>query len=236
MLLSIANLKHHVAAAERGRWALNAIALTEHGTVSSNGKTLLFIPYPAVNPKDVPVIEGIDAASLPATFPVLINVEDAVRAASIVPAKHINPVYRYIQADFRGGKVVFAGTDGASVQQVNATPNDGEYPNFVSVLPDYSRSKPITLDVGYLFKAIKTLKEASGEDIVTLRLLDKDSAVNISTRDGLAMLVMPTDDSASVDGFDALKAKPQKVKRERKEKKPRQPSLMLETEPTADEA
>ncbi|MCK6500641.1 MAG: hypothetical protein L6Q38_14290, partial [Nitrospira sp.] len=83
MYLSQANLKCHVAASENGRWAFRSIALTDKGTVSTDGRLLLFVPYPKV--EDVPPIKGMDLKPLKEGETLLLDPEDAVRAAGMVP-------------------------------------------------------------------------------------------------------------------------------------------------------
>lgn len=59
MFLNTANLKHHLAAAQRGRYALNAIALTSRGTLSTDGHALLFVPYPELTPRTRPRLRAL---------------------------------------------------------------------------------------------------------------------------------------------------------------------------------
>src|SRR5690606_12923786 len=86
MFLNTANLKHHVTAANRGRYALNAIALTRRGTLSSDGHCLLFVPYPEVSAKDAPKIDGVNSKAKPPNL-ALLDPADAAKAASMVSGK-----------------------------------------------------------------------------------------------------------------------------------------------------
>jgi hypothetical protein len=61
MLLMPQHLKCNAAASERGRFALNAIALIDKGALSSDGRILLFVPYPDIDAADAPLIEGVNA-------------------------------------------------------------------------------------------------------------------------------------------------------------------------------
>ncbi|MBX3475734.1 MAG: hypothetical protein KF754_15290 [Planctomycetes bacterium] len=67
MFLCSSQLKHHVVASSRGRYALNSIALTRRGVISTDGHSLVLAPYPEADPAEAPMIEGVNPASPPAT-------------------------------------------------------------------------------------------------------------------------------------------------------------------------
>lgn len=193
MFLNTANLKHHVTAANRGRFALNAIALTRRGTLSSDGHCLLFVPYPEVSAKDAPRIDGVNSKAKPPNL-ALLDPADAAKAASMVSGKgrkSTQPVFELVHAEVKDGRIVLGATDGGGAQVMTCQQVEGQYPDVAVVIPDYAGSHTISVNVEQLLRALKALKGATREEVVTLRVIDDQSAIGLSCKDGTAMLVMP---------------------------------------------
>lgn len=195
MILHPRNLKCHVAAAQRGRYALNAIALTKKGTLSTDGHLLLFVPLPDLKPEDAPKIEGVNAVSAALDKPVLVSTEDAHRAAGMVGkakrGSNASPWQEVVQAEIRGGQVVFGATDLRASQTMTVSSPEGEYPEIAHVLPDYSKALTVTVDIEQMLKALKVLKAASTNDAVTLRINSDQEAIGYSCADGVCLIQMP---------------------------------------------
>ncbi|MBZ0134998.1 MAG: hypothetical protein K8I27_01340 [Planctomycetes bacterium] len=193
MYLNTANLKHHVAAANRGRYALNAIALTERGTLSTDGHSLLFVPYPEVDANDAPKIEGINSKAKPPKL-ALLDPADAAKAAAMVSGKGRKstlPAFNLIHAEVKKGSIVLGSTDGAGAQVMTCQQAEGQYPDVAVVIPDYKKAHVISVNIDTLLRSLKALKGATDEDVVTIRVIDDQQAVGMSCKDGTAMLVMP---------------------------------------------
>ncbi|MCA8937464.1 MAG: hypothetical protein KDB68_14810 [Planctomycetes bacterium] len=193
MYLNTANLKHHVAAANRGRYALNAIALTERGTLSSDGHALLFVPYPEVDSNDAPKIDGV-MGKAKAPKLALLDPADAGKAASMVSGKGRKstlPALNLIHVEVKKGSIVMGATDGAGAQVMTCQQVEGQYPDVGAVIPDYSKATVASFEIDQLLRSLKALKGATGESNVTLRLIDDGQALGLSCKDGTAMLVMP---------------------------------------------
>jgi len=193
MFLNISNLKSHVAAELKGRYALNALALGPKGTISTDGRALLFVPYPDVAPADAPRIAGVNPTG-PQEKPVLLDPKDAAKAAAMLGKRKrgSNPFTELVQVEVRGEELVLGATDLAASQTMNCRPIDGEFPNVGSVIPDYSGAHVVTLEIDLFLRALKALRGASKSSTLTLRQIDDQQAIGISCDDGVAMLVMPT--------------------------------------------
>ena len=193
MFLSTANLKHHLAAANRGRYALNAIALTERGTLSTDGHSLLFVPYPEFDAKDAPKIDGVNSKAKPPKL-ALLDPADAAKAVSMVAGKGrraTQPAFNLIHAEVKKGSIALGSTDGAAAQVMTCQQVDGQYPDVAVVIPDYGTAHVISLNIDTLLRSLKALKGATDEEVVTIRVIDDQQAVGMSCKDGTAMLVMP---------------------------------------------
>ena len=193
MYLNTANLKHHVAAANRGRYALNAIALTERGTLSTDGHSLLFVPYPEVDAKDAPKIDGVNSKAKPPKL-ALLDPADASKAAAMVSGKGRKstlPAFNLIHAEVKKGSIVLGATDGGGAQILTCQQVEGQYPDVAVVIPDYDKAHVISLNIDTLLKSLKALKGATDEEVVTLRVIDDQQAIGLSCKDGTAMLCMP---------------------------------------------
>lgn len=193
MLLNIRNLKHHVAAANSGRYALNAIALTKRGTLSTDGHALLFIPYEQISAKDAPKIEGVNTKSKPPKL-ALLDTADAAKAVGMVASKgrrSTQPAFELIHAEVRDDTIVLGATDGAAAQVMTCKQAEGQYPDVSAVIPDYTKSSVASFEIDQLIRSLKALKGATRESTVTLRVIDDQQALGLSCRDGTAMLVMP---------------------------------------------
>ncbi|MCC6575121.1 MAG: hypothetical protein IT462_15195 [Planctomycetes bacterium] len=202
MLLSHANLKVHVAAAHRGRYALDTIALTKKGSVSTDGRLVLYVPYPTAKPADAPTIPGVNVSSPTPDSPVLVRTDDATRAAGMVgkgKRGYASPFAGLIQAEVKDDKIVFGATDLSSPQVMTVGRDEGAWPNIGPLLPNMSKAVTITLDLDTTLKALKTLRAASKEQEVTLRILSDQDGVSFSTRDGVAMYQMPVTVKAPED-------------------------------------
>lgn len=195
MYLSAQNLKCHVAAREHGRFPLHSIALTEHGTVSTDGRLLLFIPYPSVDPKDIPGVEGMKNTPMPKAL-ILIDPEDAKRAADMAPKRPLCPAHALVHIEPESNpdgedRFTFGVTDGRRTQKMTARKVEGSFPDYPCVIPDYTTCHAVTFDIKMLARAIKTLEAASNGTLVTIRLVKHDIGVGFSTDDGVGLIVMP---------------------------------------------
>ena len=193
MFLNTANLKHHLAAAQRGRYALNAIALTSRGTLSTDGHALLFVPYPEVEAKDVPKIDGVDAASPPPALPFLLAIPEALKAAAMVgkAKRHASPFVTLIQAEIKGDTLTLGATDLSNAQVMRVPRLEGEFPEVGGVIPDYATAMAVSVDLENLLQGLKALRGASDTGEVTLRVIDDQHAIGLSCKNGAAMLLMP---------------------------------------------
>ncbi len=194
MFLSTANLKHHVAAASRGRYALNSIALTPNGTMSTDGHSLLFTPYPDADPKDAPKIDGVDPKTpAPQVEPFLLDLGDAGKAAAMLgkPRRHAPAVTQFIQAEISDDAIVLGVTDLANAQTMKARRMDGVYPEVGAVIPDYDKAMAVSVNLDQLVRSLKALRGATSDEVVTIRIIDDQQAVGFSCKDGTAMLCMP---------------------------------------------
>lgn len=194
MFLSSSQLKHHVAATSRGRYALNSIALMPGGTLSTDGHSLLFSPYPDVDPKDAPKIDGVDAASPPPQVePFLLGLDDAAKAAAMSgkAKRHAPPITQFIQAAIRDDSIVLGATDLSNTQAMTARRVEGVFPEVGGVIPDYAEAKAITVNIDQLLRSLKALRGVTNDEVVTLRIIDDQQALGFSCKDGTALLCMP---------------------------------------------
>lgn len=194
MFLCSSNFRHHLAAARNGRYALSTIALTDRGTLSTDGHCLLFVPYPVIDPKEAPDIDGVDAASPPPKGdPFLVSTDDAEKAAAMVgkPRRHAPAATRVLQAHVEGESLVVGATDLAHSRVLRLQRAQGQFPEVGRVIPDYRSSVAITMNVANLIQTLKAMAGASSEPTVTLRVIDDQQAMGLSCRDGVAALIMP---------------------------------------------
>ncbi|MCC6574981.1 MAG: hypothetical protein IT462_14470 [Planctomycetes bacterium] len=193
MLLNQSNLKVHCAASQRGRYALNSVAVTPRGTLSTDGQVVLLVPLPNVRVQDAPTIEGVNAAS-PAPKMFLLRTEDAARAAGMLGKGKrgwSSPWTETVQAEVKDGKMLLAATDLSSPQTMVVSEAEGQFPDVGSVLPDFSKAQTISLNINLALKAFKALRGATKEAEVTLRIIDDQHGIGLSCRDGVCMYVMP---------------------------------------------
>ncbi|MCC6574419.1 MAG: hypothetical protein IT462_11570 [Planctomycetes bacterium] len=211
MLLRPENLKCHLADDYGTRYALHCIALGARGSISSDGRFLLFVPYPPLDPADAPLIEGVDAKSpSPEVEPFLVKTDEAAGAVgALLPKKGKNDDAYYwtqvIQGEVAGDGLMLATTDLESARSMVLQRTGGEFPNVGGVIPDYSEAVIISLDLNRLLKLIKTLRAASKSDVVTLRIIDTETGVNFSCNDGVAGLLMPFEPPHAPDGLAVLR-------------------------------
>jgi hypothetical protein len=194
MLLKPSQLKHHVSAASRGRYALNSIALMPEGSLSTDGHSLLFVPYPDTDPKDAPKIDGVDAAAAPPKHvPFLLSTEDAAKVAAMAgkPKRFAPLATQLVQAQIDGDSLICGATDLSNAQTMRVRRLEGQFPEVSSVIPDYATAHTITINLDQLLRSLKALKGVTSDEVVTLRVIDDQSAIGLSCKDGTAMLVMP---------------------------------------------
>lgn len=189
MQLSIRNLRAHVCAERHGRYALNQIALTEKGTVSTNGQTLLLVPYPPGNGRRVPAADK----------PILISPTDANRIASLAKEKPKGKRRGYATEEEKTIEVklpesvlrVSTNSEGR-VHETTVNIQEGEFPHMGRVVPDFSNALTVTFELDALLNTLKTLKLASNSKYVTLRAINAEEGAGFSTDDGVGVLLMPS--------------------------------------------
>ena len=192
MFLNSSNLKAHVAASMKGRYALNTIALSKIGTLSSDGHALLLVPYPEVVPEEAPNIAGVSPTP-PSEKPTLLAIDDALKAAAMLGKRKrgSNPFAELVQVEVRGDEIVLGATDLAASQTMTVRQPEGEFPEVGRVIPDYAGAHAVTLELDQLLRSLKALRAATKSDTVTLRFIDDQQAIGVSCTDGVALLVMP---------------------------------------------
>lgn len=189
MHLSIRNLRAHVCAERHGRYALNQIALTEKGTISTDGQTLLLVPYPPGNGRHVPTADK----------PILISPTDANRIASLAKEKPKGKRRGYSTEEEKTIEVklpesvlrVSTNSEGR-VHETTVNIQEGEFPRMGRVVPDFSKALAVTFELDALLNTLKTLKLASNSRRVTLRVITADEGAGFSTDDGVGLLFMPS--------------------------------------------
>jgi hypothetical protein len=194
MFLNASHLKHHVASSVNGRYALASIALTEHGAMSTDGHSLMFTPYPELDPQDAPKIDGVNpAAPPPVAEPFLLSPADAAKAAAMLGrATRSAPAWtRVVQAEVKDDSVVLGTTDLQNAQVMRVKGVQGQYPEVGAVIPDYDKAATVSINIDQLLRSLKALKGATDSEVVTVRVIDDQHAVGFSCKDGTAMLVMP---------------------------------------------
>lgn len=192
MLLNQANLKAHVAAAQKGRYALNAIALCKTGSISTDGHALLHVPYPQAALADAPAIAGVNPTA-PTEEPVLLDPKDAARAAAMLGKRKrgSNPFAELVQLEVRGEELVLGATDLVASQTMKCRRVEGEFPAIGVVIPDYAKALAVTVEIELLLRSLKAMQAATRSDTVTLRVIDDQQAIGLSCADGVALIVMP---------------------------------------------
>jgi hypothetical protein len=194
MLLSPSSLKHHVAAANRGRYALNSIALLRDGTLSTDGHSLLFVPYPDFDPADAPEIEGVKPKSpAPQVEPFLLALDDAAKVAAMVgrAKRHSPPITQLIQAQIEDDSILCGATDLSNAQTMRVRRMDGVFPEVGVVIPDYTKAATTTVNLDQLLRTLKALRGSTDEDVVTIRVIDDQQAIGLSCKGGVCALSMP---------------------------------------------
>ncbi|GIK51489.1 MAG: hypothetical protein BroJett014_04620 [Planctomycetota bacterium] len=189
MHLSIRNLRAHVCAERRGRYSLNQIALTDNGSVSTDGQTLLLVPYPHGNGRHVPSADK----------PILISPTDASRIASLAKEKPKGKRRGYSAEEEKTIEVklpesvlrVSTSSEGR-VHETTVNIQEGEFPRMGRVVPDFSKALAVTFELDALLNTLKTLRLASNSKCVTLRVINADEGAGFSTDDGVGVLLMPS--------------------------------------------
>lgn len=211
MLLKLQQLKCNAAASERGRYALNTIALTDKGALSSDGRILLFIPHTDVDPELAPLIDGVNAMSpAPSGEPFIIDAEEAAEAVKALTTKGKEHDYGFdwtkvIQGEIVGDVIVLGSTDLTNPRILTLNKAEGEFPEVGPVIPDYSNAVTFTVDLDYLVQVAKTLRAASKSRTVTLRIVDEETAMGLSCDDGVGMLLMPFEPPHNPDALAAIR-------------------------------
>jgi hypothetical protein len=202
MHLSIRNLRAHVCAERRGRYSLNQIALTNKGSISTDGQSLLLVPYPQGNGRHVP----------PADKPILISPEDAGRVASLVKEKSVKrrgyaTEEKTIEVKLPESVLKVSATTEGRVHETTVNIQDGEFPRVGHVIPDFSKALTVTFEFEDLLHALKMLRLASNGKRVTVRVNSAEEGAGFSTDDGVGLLLMPvTCDADHPHASDALTA------------------------------
>ncbi|MBV6516381.1 MAG: hypothetical protein HPKKFMNG_02047 [Planctomycetes bacterium] len=186
MHLSIRNLRAHVCAERRGRYSLNRIALTDKGSVSTDGQSLLLVPYPQGNGRQVP----------PADKPILISPEDAGRVASLVKEKSAKrrgyaTEEKTIEVKLPESVLKVSATAEGRIHETTVNIQDGEFPRVGHVIPDFAKALTITFELEDLLHALKALRLASNGKRVTVRVNSAEEGAGFSTDDGVGLLLMP---------------------------------------------
>lgn len=211
MLLMPQHLKCNASAKERGRFALNTIALTDKGSLSSDGRILLFIPHTDVDPELAPQVKGVNAqAPKPAGEPFIIDAKEAGEAVKALTTKDKEHDYGFdwtkvIQAEILGDTIVLGGTNLSTQRVLTLSRAPGEFPEVGPVIPDYTNAITFTVDLDYLLQVAKTLRAASKSSTVTLRIIDEETAMGLSCNDGVGMLLMPFEPPHNPDALAAIR-------------------------------
>ncbi len=162
MHLSIRNLRAHVCAERHGRYALNQIALTEKGTISTDGQSLLLVPYPPGNGRHVPSADK----------PILISPTDASRIASLAKEKPKGKRRGYSTEDEKTIEVklpesvlrVSTNSEGR-IHETTVNIQEGEFPRMGRVVPDFSKALAVTFELDALLNTLKTLEAGEQQQV-----------------------------------------------------------------------
>ena len=194
MFIDKHNLKGAVPAKEKGRYALNALQLTKHGVLSTDGSRAVLSPYPEVAPADCPKIEGVNVEWTPKKGEeLLLHADDAKALLKTIPKKGLPAV---CGAQIAPG---VAGTTDLQSRAVLRLKTDiGQFPDVWSVLPsreEIAQAPSAQYDLDLLLDTLTALRAASRRDqcFVELRLVDTGDGYRTllaQTKDGAAALQM----------------------------------------------
>lgn len=195
MRISKRHLAANVASKEKGHWkALDNIAFTKHGVVSTDGRRLMIVPY------------DDQATMAPPGEEALVSLRDAKLVSSMMATADDGA---YVQ--IRDYNVSFAAEEDVRATSVYvANQGVGRFPStddFRKVLTKQTGSDYIaTFDIDLLTSALVALKKASGKNpkgtSVTMRV--GSESATFSTVNGVGVLLMRMTNSDQPDAFDVF--------------------------------
>lgn len=209
MLLSRANLTAHLSAKDAIRFQLHSILLAPEGTISTDGKAMLCVPYPDEADNEFPMIDGledyIEGSDRDAPFGALVPLPACLAAAKTLPRSALSrrrPILECcrVVGDGNGNqKVTLATTDLEVSNPAVCRTVEGNFPPHDKVFPEGERVGTISLSVLQLDRILKAAKAAGAslkEGTIQFDIRDSKSAVvfKIARDRGPALatgLVMP---------------------------------------------
>ena len=168
-LLSRANLEAHVASKEPGRYAINGIYLAEEGTISTDGRKLLLVPYPTESAEDHPIefSSSADENSNP-----ILPIAAAKKIARNLPKKSARPILSLAVLESSGDRITASATDLETRDIVKATAVEAHFPDCSAVIPETSAAAvTVKFSVVQLTELLAAAKKADAS-IVNLGLSD----------------------------------------------------------------
>ena len=208
-----------LAPKEESRYTLNAVNITRHETVCTDGHMLVRVSHPVADAKNFPMTEGFDAGK---DFEsILLPVAAAKEICKAVPSKTTIPILHHaalsVTQDEDGAHVKVAVNDLENPQVFSPRPMTGKYPNWQMVMPKTEPKMSIELDASKLLALLKYAAHFTSDNNNRIRLSLWDSqspvqidATNKDTQQGMTAVLMPVrrDDSQYPYAYQAPKPEP----------------------------
>lgn len=161
-LISRAQLTAHVAPKQGGRYSVAAIQFDDRGAVSTDGKMLLVIPYPAQEAlAEVPA--QIAGAPSDESTAVTVPLNTIDRAAKNLPKRQSRPVLECAVLASNGDSVSIASTDLDSTVDVTGKAHEATFPDYGFALGTLEKPATFCLSLEVLRSLLDAAKKTHAE-------------------------------------------------------------------------
>lgn len=195
-----------LALKEESRYTLNALHITQHETVTTDGHVLVRVTHPKGKPQDFPMTAGFDKGK--EFESILLPIASAKEICSAVPKKRTIPMLNNaalsVTQDENGAHIQVAVNDLENPKVFAPRPVTGRFPNWKMVMPATASKITIELDATKLLALLKYAAQFTDDNNhrVRLQVWDEKSpvqldATNDETQQGMTAVLMPVrrDDS-----------------------------------------
>lgn len=164
-------LVHKIASKDETRPVLTGVKFEPHQTVATDGYKLMMVEAPADNPEgDVGVELGL--TNFNDSYNPNIGRSDVERALKTIPKVKGLPWLSgvFLNENETEGRAELSVSDGSGLTKNTARPIEGDYPDYMSILPKGEPKARVALNVKILKQVVDTLCQMDIGDANIIRL------------------------------------------------------------------
>lgn len=196
MIISKEQLSCHVCSTDEERASINYISFEKDGAVSTNGKTILIVPYPNINDNDL-----FETAESIADAKYKLKENENIMVRRDV-AKHVsqnffktsetnNDVQTFAAMEVKNNDIHISMISPVVDKEFETIKASIDFPSWKGVLPKTECTSQMNFNISELFNLMKQLKSASQCTFARFTFHGETGIVKIETEDGIVAYTIP---------------------------------------------